>query len=89
MMAINGALGGMPPEGGPPMAQEPPMDEAPPENEDPIAGVVAHIQEVLPMVPPEKQTSLMEAMKILQSGGDMEPMGEVSAEGMEGEVPAF
>lgn len=89
MAAIDGALGGMPP-GGPDLGAEAPLpEEGPQENVDPIADVVAHIQEVLPMVPPEKQAALTEALKLLQSGGDTDPMGEVSADGMDGAVPAF
>ena len=85
MDALQGMLGGMPsdPSGGAEMAP-------PAEGGDPISDVMAHIEEVMAMVPPEQQASLGQALEILRGStapgqedvpltGDDAAMGEVPA----------
>lgn len=81
MEALQGALGGMPED---PMAG---LEGAPPaDGGDPISDVMAHIEEVMAMVPPEQQAVLGQALEVLRGSTapaqeDVPPPGDDAAMG--------
>lgn len=90
MQALQSAMGGMP-DGGEPAPDS--MDQPIGEGGDPIGELVSHAEEVLPMVAPEQQEKLSQAISLLQEAMGAGPMDDVSpaAPGMEsgGDVPSF